>query len=325
MSLSPLAWRYVGAQAFASATVASALDALFTLGGAATYADGTTRTVGSGSAWTWSRYQNAGTTEACYATPPATTLGLRVILAGAASLPAPSPTMAAPDAAAINVLNVNVIKNAGAFNAWNAASPFTSGQTFGYWRAWAAASGVGTVRLYEGTEAVLVLIETAATGATYGAILGAILDSESTDTVNDAESDGKVYGIITSGTSANISGTINTTSQFLDHSTTASQHHAGIFTPGGSTLLTMSRRAPANVAMTTTGLKTRAGRFVRAPYDYRATAAAPNDVALGRLREISMFSDGKTATKLTSGGTTIGYLVGGSSTVDVDVVILAHA
>lgn len=325
MSLSPLAWRYVGAQAFASATVAAVLDALYTLGTATTYADATTRTVGSGSAWTWSRYQNGGTTEACYATPPTLTLGLRVILAGAAALPTPSPTMAAPDAAAINVLNVNVIKNAGAFASWNAASPFTSGQTFGYWRAWATAAGIGTVRLYEGTEAVLVLIETAATGATYGAILGALLDSESTDVVNDAESDGKLYGIITSGTAANISGALHTTAQFLDHSTTASQNHAGIFTPGGSTLLPMNRRIQAAAVMTTTGLKTRAGRFVRAPYDYRATAAAPNDVALGRLREISMFSDGKTATKLTSGGTTIGYLVGGSSTVDVDVVILAHA
>jgi|688.fasta_scaffold497747_2 hypothetical protein len=324
MSLSPLAWRYVGAQAFASATVAAVLDALYTLGTAVTYADATTRTPGSGSAWTWSRYQNASVTEACYATPPTVTLGLRVILAGAASLPSPSPTMATPDAAAINVLNVNVIKNAGSFASWNAASPFTSGQTFGYWRVWATAAGAGTVRLYEGTEAVVVLIETAS-AATYGAILGAILDSESTDVVNDSESDGKLYGIITSGTSANISGTIHTVSQFLDHSTTASQHHAGIFTPGGSTLLPMNRRIQANVAMTTTGLRTRAGRFVRAPYDYRATASAPNDVALGRLREISMFSDGKTGTKLTSGGTTIGYLVGGSSSTDVDVVILAHA
>lgn len=324
MSLSPLAWRYVGAQAFASATVASALDALFTLGGAATYADGTTRTVGSGSAWTWSRYQNAGTTEACYATPPATTLGLRVILAGAASLPAPSPTMATPDAAAINVLNVNVIKNAGAFASWNAAAPFTSGQTFGYWRMWATSAGVGTVRLYEGTEAVLVLIETATTTA-YGAILGAILDSESTDTVNDAESDGKLYGIITSGTTSNISGTFHSSAQFLNHSTSASMQHAGIFTPGGSTLLPMSLRTVANVAITTTALKTRSGRYVRAPLDYRSTAGAPNDLALGRLREISMFSDGKTATKLVNGATAIGYLVGGSSTTDVDVVILAHS
>jgi hypothetical protein len=324
MSLSPLAWRYVGEQAFASATVAAVLDALYTLGTAVTYADATTRTPGSGSAWTWSRYQNAGTTEACYATPPTVTLGLRVILAGAASLPSPSPTMATPDAAAINVLSCNIVKNAGSFASWNAAAPFTSGQTFGYWRVWSTAAGVGKVRLYEGTEAVLVLIETAA-GSQYGAILGAILASESTDVVNDSESDGKLYGIITSGTASNISGTIHTTSQFLDHSTTASLNHAGIFTPGGSALLTMSRRATATLAMTTTGLKTRAGRFVRAPYDYRATAAAPNDVALGRLREISMFSDGKVGTKLTSGGTTIGYLVGGSSSTDVDVVILAHA
>jgi hypothetical protein len=324
MSLSPLAWRYVGAQAFGAATVAAVLDALYTLGTAVTYADATTRTPGSGSAWTWSRYQNASVTEACYATPPTVTLGLRVILAGAASLPSPSPTMASPDAAAANVLNVNVIKNASSFNAWNAASPFTSGQTFGYWRVWATAAGAGTVRLYEGTEAVVVLIETAS-ASQYGAILGAILDSESTDLVSDSESDGKLYGIITSGTAANISGTMNTSSQFLDHSTTASNHHAGIFTPGGSTLLPMNRRFQASAFMTTTGLKTRAGRFVRAPYDYRATAAAPNDVALGRLREISMFSDGKTATRLSSGGTTIGYLVGGSSSTDVDVVILAHA
>ena len=324
MSLSPLAWRYVGAQSFASATVAAVLDALYTLGGAATYADGTTRTVGSGSAWTWSRYQNGGTTEACYASPPTDTLNLRVILAGAASLPSPSPTMASPDAAAINVLNVNVIKNAGSFASWNAASPFTSGQTFGYWRAWATAAGVGTVRLYEGTEAVLVLFETASATA-YGAILGALLDSESTDVVSDAESDGKLYGIITSGISANITGTLNTSAQFLDHSSVASQNHAGIFTPGGSTLLPMNRRAVSTAAMTTTGLKTRSGRYVRAPFDYRSIAASPNDLALGRLREISMFSDGKTATKLTSGATTIGYLVGGSSVTDVDVVILAHA
>ena len=324
MSLSPLAWRYVGAQSFASATVAAVLDALYTLGGAATYADGTTRTVGSGSAWTWSRYQNGGTTEACYATPPTDTLGLRIILAGAASLPSPSPTMAAPDAAAINVLNVNVIKNAGSFASWNAASPFTSGQTFGYWRAWATAAGAGTVRLYEGTEAVLVLIETASATA-YGAILGALLDSESTDLVSDSESDGKIYGIITSGTVANISGTLNTSAQFLDHSVSASQNHAGVFTPGGSTLLPMNRRAVAVASMSTTGLKTRSGRYVRAPYDYRSTAVAPNDASLGRLREICAFADGKTATKLTSGATTIGYLVGGSSSTDVDVVILAHA
>lgn len=324
MSLAPLAWRYVGAQAFAAATVASALDALYTLGTATTYADTTARTPGAGSAWTWSRYQNVGVTEACHATPPTDTLGLRVILAGAAVAPVPVQTMAVPDVAAAGTLHTNVVKNAGAFASWNAAAPFTSGQAFGYWRFWASASGVGTVRLYEGTEAVLVLIDTAA-GNIYGVFLGAILDSESPDVVSDSESDGKLYGMITTGPTVFIGSSMNTAAAFLDHSVTASQNHAGIFTPGGSALLTMTRRAPANAALTTTSLKTRSGRYVRAPYDYRSTAAAPNDVSLGRLREISMFADGKTGTKLTSGATTIGYLVSGSTSADQDAVILAHA
>ena len=325
MSLAPLAWRYVGASAFASATVAAVLDALFTLGTAVTYADATTRTPGSGSAWTWSRYQNAGTTEACYATPPTATLGLRVILAGASALPAPSPTMASPDVAAINVLHANVVKNAGAFATWNAASPFTSGQTFGYWRMWATTAGVGTVRLYEGTEACLVLVETSA-GVSYGVILGALLDPESTDVVNDSESDGKLYGMITSGTNSVINASLFTANPvFLDNTGGSGAVHAGIFTPGGTSLLTMSRREVGQAGMSTTGMKTRSGRYVRAPIDYRATAGAPNDASLGRLREIFTFSDGKTAQKQTSGATTIGYLVGGSSVTDQDVIFLAHA
>jgi len=324
MSLAPLAWRYVGAQAFASATVASALDALYTLGLAVTYDDATTRTPGSGSAWTWSRYQNVGVTEACYATPPIDTLGLRVILAGAAVAPVPVQTMAVPDVAAAGTMHCNVVKNAGAFSSWNAASPFTSGQTFGYWRAWASASGAGTVRLYEGTEAVLVLISTGG-GSIYGVFLGALLDPESPDVVSDAESDGKLYGMIITGPAGAIGSAMNTASAFLDHSVTANQNHAGLFTPGGSALLPMNRRAVATVALTTTSLKTRSGRYVRAPYDYRSTAAAPNDASFGRLREISMFADGKTGTRLISGATTIGYLVSGSTSVDQDAIILAHA
>ena len=324
MSLSPLAWRYVGAQSFASATVAAALDALFTLGGAVTYDDATTRTPGSGSAWTWSRYPNGGTTEACYATPPTDTLGLRIILAGAAAPPSPVQTMAVPDVAAAGTMHTNIIKNAGSFSSWNGASPFTSGQTFGYWRFWASASGAGTVRLYEGTEAVLVLIS-ASNGNIYAVILGALLDSESPDTTLDAESDGKLYGMITTGPTNVIGSSMNTAAAFLDHSVTNSQNHAGIFTPGGSALLPMNRRAPANAALSTTSLKTRSGRYVRAPYDYRSTAAAPNDVSLGRLREISMFADGKTGTRLVSGATTIGYLVSGSTSVDQDAIFLAHA
>ena len=66
--------------------------------------------------------------------------------------------MASPDSAATNTLMCNVVKNAGAFDAWNAAAPFTSGDAFGYWRCWPTSAGTGTVWLYEGTEAVAVFV-----------------------------------------------------------------------------------------------------------------------------------------------------------------------
>jgi hypothetical protein len=231
--------------------------------------------------------------------------------------------MAVPDVALNNILLANIVKNAAGWNAWNAASPFTSGQTFGYWRVWSTAAGVGIVRMYEGREAVLVLVETSI-GTVYGAILGAILDSESTDVVSDSESDGKLYGMITSGTTANISGTMNTSTQFLDHSLIASSNHAGIFTPNGSSLLTMSRRSLNTGAATTTSFKSRSGKYYRIPIDYRATAVAPNDVELGRLRDICLFCDSKLGQKHISGATTIGYLFSGSSVADTDSLILVH-
>ena len=323
MSLPAVNWRYIGSSAFGTASVANVLDAFYALGLSVTYADGTTRTPGTDSAWTWQRYQNVSVTEAIHGNPPTNTLGLRVILAGAATLPIPSPTMAVPDVALNNILLANVVKNAGQWNAWNAASPFTSGQTFGYWRVWPTSAGVGIVRLYESRESVFVVIETS-TGTAYGAILGAILDSESTDTVSDSESDGKLYGIITSGTNANISGTMNTSPQFLDHSTNPSWNHAGIFTPNGSSLLTMSRRSVNAAATSTTSFKSRSGKYYRIPIDYRATAFAPNDFELGRLRDICMFCDSKLGQKHISGATTIGYLFSGSSVADTDCFILVH-
>jgi hypothetical protein len=175
MSLEHLNWRYVGSQSFASATVAAVLDAIYTLGTTTTYANGATRTEGTGSAWTYTgnRYQNAGTTEALYPAPPTSTLNGRILLAGAATLPSPNPTMASPDAAAANILLANVVKNAGAFATWNAASPMTSGQTFGYWRVWPTSAGTGSVYLYEGKDAMLVVISAGA--AAYAWIGGATL------------------------------------------------------------------------------------------------------------------------------------------------------
>lgn len=324
MSVEHQNFRYVGSQSFASATVAAVLDALYTLGTKTTYASGATRTEGSGSAWTYTgnRYQNAGTTEALYPAPPTSTLGGRVLLAGAASLPTPNPTMASPDSAAANILMGNVFKNAGAFNAWNAASPFTSGQAFGYWRIWPTTAGTGSVHLWDGKDAMKIAI-TAGTGA-YGWIGLAIGDPDSTNAL-DAESDGKCYGQITSGSGTVVNASFgNAVNEFLGHGAGASQPHAGIFTPGGSAILTVAPRGRHDTAMTTTGHKLRSGKWARSPIDYRYTAAAPNDGFAFRLRDILWFSDSQIGRVHSSGGTTIGYVAGASATSDNDALLLEH-
>lgn len=324
MSVEHHNYRYVGSQSFTSATVAAVLDALYTLGTRTTYANGSARTEGSGSAWTYTgnRYQNAGTTEALYPAPPTSTLGGRILLAGAASLPVPNPTMASPDSAATNILMGNVIKNAGAFASWNAAAPFTSGQVFGYWRIWPTTAGTGSVHLWEGKDAMKIAI-TAGTGA-YGWIGLAIGDPDSTD-ASDAESDGKVYGQITSGSAFAINPAFGSTiDQWLGHSGSASQPHAGIFTPGASAVLTVAPRGRHDTAMTTTGLKSRSGKWARSPIDYRYTAAAPNDGFAFRLRDILWFSDSQIGRVHSSGGTTIGYVAGASATSDADAILLEH-
>lgn len=321
MSLTSIAWKYVGSALFVTPTVAAVLDALYTLGTATTYADGSGRTEGAGSAWTWTgnRYQNAGTTEACYPVPPLSTLGLRVLLAGSSSTPSPSPTMASPDTYAVNNLLVNLTRSAGAFASWNAAAPFTSGTTFGHWKTWPTTAGVGTVYLWEGTEGIAVLVATA-TGTTYGAILGAVVDPESTESV-DAESDGKLYGILTSNSTVINAAFRSTNGAFLGHNAGNGVNHAAVLAPAGSSLLTM-HCSIENTAMTTTGMKSRSGRFARASLRVRASAAAPDDNFLGRLREIVAFGDGITPNKLSNAGTTIGWVFGASTITAQDAVLL---
>lgn len=326
MSLAHCNWRYVGSQVFGSATVASALDAFYTLGTATAYADGTTRTPGSGSAGTWSRYQNSGTTQALYLTPAEGALNHRIILAGAASTPSPAPTMAAPDAYNNDCLMANLVKNAGAFNAWNASSPFTSGSTFGYWRFWNAAAGAGTVYLWESKDAIAAFVTNSAGDKMWGCFVGALIDPETADTSTDAESDGKLYGMITShpGSNSGIESTFLSSSSssatgFLPHYSFNEGNHAAVFTPGAGTLINIHPVTILSESPSPTSLKTRSGLYGRMGITMRSSTNL-----LGRLREMYYFSDAIIGTKLTSGGSTVGYLVGSRADSAADALFLEH-
>lgn len=327
MSLPSVAWRYVGSQSFGTPSLAAALDALHGVANASAYADGTSRTQGSGSAGTWSRVQSGGSTECVYVSPPTNTLSQRIMIAGASYTPSPSPTMATPDSYSSSELMVNIVKNAGSFTTWHVASPFgSSSQTFGWWKCWTTAQGIGSVRLWESKESVAVLISNAAGSASTGFIAGAIIDPESPDTLVDAESDGKLYGIFTSGP-AHIQSDFYTQGDqgsgvFMKHFPNNSSAHSGVFVPGASGIIQASPMQGFAANPSSTTLATRSGRFARLAIAMRSNS--PDNI-LGRLRDIYAFSDGIVPQRLMDGATPVGYLFGTSASANCDCLILEHA
>lgn len=327
MSLTALHWRYVGEQSFTTATQAAALDALHTLGTSATYADSSARTPGSGKAWTWSRYQSGGTTEAAYAQPPTATdtLDFRFILAGRST--AATPTMAGSDTYLTTTLHASIAKNAGAYNDWTNAAPFTSGQFFGFWRAVLVTSKTwGKVRLWECEEGVFIEYQTS-TGDKYW-IRACGDDPETPDTTSDAESDGRVYTLATTGTTNPVQSGFwspGSASPF-QHISTSGVAHFGYFQPGSSTIRFASQLVSATSAMTSTGLRSAAGYYMRIPVHMRSTAAAPSDVFVCRLRETFVTGDvSDLAIQTTSAGaTTVGYAIGYNGATSGDAVFLRY-
>lgn len=344
MSLEHINWRFVGSQSFGSgtsATCAQALDALFDVATRTTYHDGTTRTIGSGSAGTWTKVVR-GQTECLYCVTPTNTLNQRIMVAGTDS--SPTITMQLGETYSTNTLMVNLVKNAGAGTptgtTWNVADPFTGGQVFGWGKWWLTSNGNGTIYLWEGKDAIAVIATNSTGSSTYGFIAGAILDPESTDTVTDAETDGKLYGIVRSGRSRTISHTfwtdgynptcnsVNGCNRFLtanasDGLTTFNENAcAAVFFPNTATVMLLNSLWGFTVAPTATTLKNRSGQFARLPIVFRSLSA---DNIIGRFREIYAFSDGQIGQRLVSGSTVVGYVYSGHAASPVDAILLEHA
>jgi hypothetical protein len=115
----------------AAATLAALIDCFYAAFTATTDYRGTA--LASTHQWTGgARYQNAGTTEAAYVAAPSgssMTLAPKILVAGAAS--AGSATFQT-DTFLASGLHAGIAKNAGAYNAWNTSTPFTSGQWSGF-------------------------------------------------------------------------------------------------------------------------------------------------------------------------------------------------
>ncbi len=216
----------------AAATRAALLDCFYAAFTATTDYRGTS--LASTHQWTGgNRAQNAGVTEAAYVAPPSgtpMTLTPKLLFAGAAA--AGSATFQT-DSFLSEGVHVGCAKNAGAYSAWNTSTPFTSGQWAGFNRAFptAANSTATIVRPYVSQETWVFDVWTSATSH-FAVIVGAILEAR-TDDSTTCESDSRLYGCITSGTTAITSSFLNNAGVFLDHGTgTTGAPHGWGYVPG---------------------------------------------------------------------------------------------
>lgn len=327
MSLTPLTWKQLPVQTLtANYTTAQFLDAMFTALTSTTYANGSARTVGSGVAWTFSRYKNASTaTEAIHGYPPTNPMNQRVIIAGSVGVMTPV-MMYGTTYAAANI-HVGLVKNGGTFTTWNGAAPFTTGQFTGYAPFHARSSTLNVqVRVYESQDAIACVVNSTTTTASNFFLAGGIVDPETGDATSDAESDGRLYALNASTptftNNINVQGYSNGTpgvNVVAHHPQIASPANGNnkfvALTPGGSALLGLSRLVRNHAVGTS--FNSRSNKYVKIPLhlcftDSLSSYTEPPYTYGGRLREIWITRSAIAGTTLRNGGTDLGYFIGDS-------------
>lgn len=327
MPLATTNFRYVGMGTFTAGSINGALDALYTLGIATTYASGAARTPGTGSAWTWAREQIAGTTEAAYGNPPTNALGFRYIIGGATT--ARAYTFLTPDTAtATNILVYGMARGAGAFTSWFNAQPFTTGFS-GYWRGSRVFATVAYDRvfLWESQEQCVVVLAESATGITSGMALGAWIDPMSTTSTTGGESDGRVYLMAGSGSTANMASTMwfeyfgAASTGILTHGTGVNVAHCGVFNIGTTSIVPVSRvLTPGGASAFPPAWTSRSGEIPRLPMPM----AQANSTFWGVLRSCSYTRDAVCGNVWRNAGADVGYIVGSSTTTAQDACVLTY-
>jgi hypothetical protein len=334
MALPTQNWRmlqpvYVSATgSAATGGIVGVLDALYAMGTATTYADGSARTPGSGSAWTWALDNTTfgtGFTTAVYGTPPTTSaLNQQIIFAGTTST-AGAVWKQLYDNRTANVLYGGIGKNTGVYNTWNnATTPFTSGDFSGFVASMGSAMSNAqayVVYMIECQESVIVWMTSPTIINTGGAVVvGAVIDPLSAAASN-AESDGRLYGITTSGggtrlpaTWLSITGGTNAT--LFVNDATNNNFHSVVFTPGAGTVLAATRFF--SIAATS-DFTQRNGDLPQIPMQIITGAQY-----LGQLRQMFVTRDSYPMTSWESAGVVKGYLLGAGLPGVSDAMLLSY-
>lgn len=166
-------------------------------------------TIPSTHLWTWATGSTSGSISVVYNTAIPTGTGMTqnptILFAGFTGSAAPTMSL---DTYASQSLNVGINKNGTTYLNWTNNSPMTTGSFSGYGRLAPSAVTLGTtiIRNYISQESIVTLIRTGV-ATKYLSIIGAIYEphtsfADSAGGTRTAESDDRVYGYTTSGTSA---------------------------------------------------------------------------------------------------------------------------
>lgn len=322
-------------QSPAAATISGLLNAIYTALTATVDYRGTS--LPSTHLWTVGREQPAGTTEAVYCTAPAgTPMGLNPTLIIAGDSGAPTPTMASPDTFAASVVYAGLVKNSGAWNAWDNANPATSGTFSGYWRAAGTTwnSTTAKARVYISQEIIFVqLIGSTVTNQAWF-FLGAIGEPHATNAASgglDAETDDRLYGMCTTGTAGVLSGSWASTatgnSVFFTHTASDTACHMMVFQPGAAILYTCGRKLLKQAVSASAEATTPSGVFVGdlIPLCRTSATATHNGARLGTSRGMYLVGAMQSGKTIRNGSTDLYHVVGVDTSAVDDAIMLPAA
>lgn len=325
MALSALNWRLLPPRTLPLApNIHDFLDVVYDLGTSATYADGTPRVPGTGSAWTWTRDQtvNPGLTTACIGVPPINALNMAYFVAG--DTVARTPTMNTDNYSA-NTPMVGMNKNSGAYNAWNAAAPMTTGQFSGLIRNFGlAATGwptnpIGLV-MFESQEAFIIAYNRT-DGASEGILgAGALIDPLTGGALN-AESDGRLYSILNSSTTQVASTWLGSGDSPFNSSASALNPHWFTFNVGAVATTRNTQKIGGYAAGPSTSFLAPNGEIPNVPFS--AVFNASGQFA-GQYRQIGITRFSTTGAENVQGGVQKGYSLGYASQAVGASVLLGY-
>ena len=293
-----LNWRYVGTLTFVS-SISNAMDAVYALGTASTYTDGSARVPGTNSAWTWNREVAAGpVTVAAYGVPPVNALSFNFIIGG--TVGASAYTFLAADSAALaNCIVYGMNRSSGAYTTWTSATPFTNAGFSGFWRGTRtfAVIAYDTVAMWESQEGCLIQFGNAAAGSTSSIGFGALFDPLSSAPLN-AEVDGRLYTMWGGGSNGATGSTVMLGGTAASGSNT---YRFGTFVP------TSSFTSPN-------------GDITRVPlYAWNFVGTF-----FGQSRQWYLTKDSTTRQTWTNGATVIGYIWAASTLTSGDALVLTY-